>query len=372
MTAVEGTLAVLGLIYDAASDTARWPQALGAIVRHLDARTVALVGVDVEEMRPVFTLQPDVEPGDGGAFLDGWRDDGICAGCALANPASGTRSGHPDAIQRGADGATASPLRPPCGRRHHVSRRLLVRDGVGVHVTVCRAPSKGRLDRDTRAQLECLRPHLTRAAGITLSLARSALWQAISRDLAEQLTVGLVLLDRKMRVRDINPRARDILKAGDALTLRDGTLRAIRPGDDARLQALVSNVLVSCDDAGTEEAELILPRRFGMHPYRLTVSALGGSDSLRLVDLPAIRVLMHDPDALPEIDPRRAACQFGLTPRQAEIVVRVARGEAVSEIGAALRIAPGTVRVHLEGAMKRLGIHRRSQLVALLIGGPRV
>ena len=52
-----------------------------------------------------------------------------------------------------------------------------------------------------------------------------------------------------------------------------------------------------------------------------------------------------------------------LTPREIEVVAMVARGLSNKEIGSALFIAEGTVKIHLHNIYEKLGINRRIELV---------
>jgi len=52
-----------------------------------------------------------------------------------------------------------------------------------------------------------------------------------------------------------------------------------------------------------------------------------------------------------------------LTPREIEVVAMVARGLSNKEIGSALFIAEGTVKIHLHNIYEKLGINRRVELV---------
>jgi DNA-binding CsgD family transcriptional regulator len=58
----------------------------------------------------------------------------------------------------------------------------------------------------------------------------------------------------------------------------------------------------------------------------------------------------------------------GLTPRELEIVERVALGRSTPQIAADLNLSPATVRSHVRNAMVKTGAHTRAQLVALLLG----
>jgi DNA-binding CsgD family transcriptional regulator len=57
-----------------------------------------------------------------------------------------------------------------------------------------------------------------------------------------------------------------------------------------------------------------------------------------------------------------------LTPRERQILGRVAEGRTNAEIAWHLGISPETVRKHLENAYDKLGVHTRTGAVAALFG----
>lgn len=59
-----------------------------------------------------------------------------------------------------------------------------------------------------------------------------------------------------------------------------------------------------------------------------------------------------------------AAADAGLTPRQQEILRRVARGESSEKIGEELGVAPGTLRNQLSAIYARIQVHTRAEAVA--------
>ena len=64
------------------------------------------------------------------------------------------------------------------------------------------------------------------------------------------------------------------------------------------------------------------------------------------------------------------AKDFGpsLTPREREVVRRVALGASTRRIAADLYLSPATVRSHVRNAMVKTGAHTRAQLVAIVLG----
>lgn len=61
-----------------------------------------------------------------------------------------------------------------------------------------------------------------------------------------------------------------------------------------------------------------------------------------------------------------------LTPREQEIVKRVALGETTPEIAEQLVISTTTVRTHVRNAMVKTGARTRAQLVAIALADPRI
>jgi len=54
----------------------------------------------------------------------------------------------------------------------------------------------------------------------------------------------------------------------------------------------------------------------------------------------------------------------GLTPREAEVLARMADGDDVADIARHLDVQPTTVRKHLERIYRKLGVHSGTQAVA--------
>ncbi len=53
----------------------------------------------------------------------------------------------------------------------------------------------------------------------------------------------------------------------------------------------------------------------------------------------------------------------GLTPRECELLILIARGMVVKEIAHALKISEKTVRNHISSMYRKLAVYDRSQLV---------
>ena len=60
---------------------------------------------------------------------------------------------------------------------------------------------------------------------------------------------------------------------------------------------------------------------------------------------------------------------YGLTPRETDIVMLLARGLSTKEIAAELLISPHTVRDHAKVIYAKTGVRTRAELVADLFAG---
>ena len=85
-----------------------------------------------------------------------------------------------------------------------------------------------------------LLPHIRQFVGVRQALVRAEARHTTVTALLDNHRIGVVHLDRRGRVMEANDRARDILRRGDGLSDRAGTLRARVSGDRVRLERLVA------------------------------------------------------------------------------------------------------------------------------------
>ncbi len=61
-----------------------------------------------------------------------------------------------------------------------------------------------------------------------------------------------------------------------------------------------------------------------------------------------------------------ASQTFGLTPRESEVIVLLARGRTLAIIARDLQIAKGTARTHIENIYRKLDVHKQQELIDLV------
>ncbi len=57
---------------------------------------------------------------------------------------------------------------------------------------------------------------------------------------------------------------------------------------------------------------------------------------------------------------------YGLTPRESEVIVLLAYGRTLSIIARDLQIAKGTARTHIENIYRKLDVHKQQELIDLV------
>jgi DNA-binding CsgD family transcriptional regulator len=214
-----------------------------------------------------------------------------------------------------------------------VLARLGITDMLGVAIPSPSSHAKrfvldrygGYFSKRDRTVLECLQPHLGRLwrAAQTRRRLRAA---TVSLEWAsEQDARGVILLASDGRVDFASPPAR----------------RLIREYFGAPYETELPIALCEWLESGAPTFHVRLDDR------HITVDRSG--DALLLEE-------GHD--------------ELALTPREREILNRLARGTTNAEIAEALWIAPTTVRKHLENIYAKLGVHTRTAAVARFLGVP--
>ncbi|MCQ8103917.1 response regulator transcription factor [Methylomonas sp. SURF-2] len=93
--------------------------------------------------------------------------------------------------------------------------------------------------------------------------------------------------------------------------------------------------------------------------FAVSISACGHPDEYLL--------LLRRPDGNAEWDLQTLRGKLKLTPREAEILMWIARGKTNKEIGIILDSSPRTVNKHLEHIFEKLGVSTRAAAVAMVL-----
>lgn len=362
---------LVNAIYAAAVDPALWPAALSRVHRALGGSTVTSLAY-VERLGQGglgFTNTEYTDPG--------WHWQAIQAmepRCPRFQHAA--LNFRPGAIffdaQHGHDGPRGDA--DPCYQwyereldaRFYIAGTLFQAAGRHAYVAVQRSRRSGPVDDDDTRRLRELLPHLRRAVEINHLLGEARVAQYGGEALAH-LAQPCAALDGDGRVIEANAALQALLRLGDGLALRDGTVLAQRPRDQRRLERLIARAV-----HGREAAAMPLARPSGRRAFGLVASPVPRTQPFFMARQVAALLFVIDPESVSAqpLASGMLAEAFDLTPMQARVAGHLGRGRSVDACAAALGVSRNTVRAHAREVYRTLGLARQSDLMALLSAWP--
>ena len=115
------------------------------------------------------------------------------------------------------------------------------------------------------AMIKKLMPHIRQFIRVRQTLVRAETRNTTVTALLDNPRIGVLHLDRRGRIMEVNDRARSILRQGDGLSDRDGVLRAREAADRLRLERLVASALPA-SGAVAVSGSMLLGRSSGLPP----------------------------------------------------------------------------------------------------------
>ena len=220
--------------------------------------------------------------------------------------------------------------------------------------------SSARLDSIRR-----LLPHIRQFVSFRQALSGAGALGASLMELLDTTGSGVIQLDRRGRIVEVNDRARDLLRTGDGLFDERGFLFARRPEENDRLQGLLTRALPPFGARGVGGSTMV--GRASALPLVLHVSPVDRQESDIRVWPVAALMLVVDPAGRTRIDPAMAGAALGLTEMESQVAVLLAEGMSVSSIAVATDRKESTIRWHVRNMFTKLGLSRQTDLVRLLL-----
>lgn len=254
---------------------------------------------------------------------------------------------------------------------HHRLCGVLQREEASlVYLALMRPAPAGPYGPDERAYVSLVVPHLQRALQLHRRVAVLRRERLIAQEALDRLPTGILFLDAEARLIAWNRRAEEMLSAGDLL-LRSGRLATADPDETSRLHRLVAACQATADGRGAAVGGVLqITRRAGQHALQVLVSPMRSLCELLGRERSIAVVFVSDPDQPIDAESERLVQLYGLTPVEAALALRLARGQTVEEASRGLRIAVNTGRAYLKRIFSKTGVHRQADLVRLVLIGP--
>jgi DNA-binding CsgD family transcriptional regulator len=187
-------------------------------------------------------------------------------------------------------------------------------------------------------------------------------WVApVALSIFDQLSVGVVLLDRSAKVVFANAAARALSEDGCSLHI-NSRVTSLSSEQASRLGNLIRSVL-----DGSSARTMSLPTGRG-RPLMILASPVGGGD---FSDIPnqraaAAMLLICDPDRPAQIPAAWMMDAYGLTLAEVRAALSVASGTTISHTARRLKISVNTVKTHLRRAYEKTGTRRQADLSRMI------
>ena len=219
--------------------------------------------------------------------------------------------------------------------------------------------------------IQRLLPHLRQLVRVRQALHNADAYGASLVQLLGSSLIGVIHLDHRSRLLQMNDRARALLRQGDGLFDQGGHLHARLPADESRLQRLLASALPAHNI--TDASGSMTVRRTCRAP-RLTLHVLPASghplgyDRWRVAAI----VLIIEPGSRSHVDSGMVAAMLGLTPAEGRVAALLGAGHTVRRIALMTGTKESSVRSHMKRIYSKRGISRQADLVRLVlsIAGP--
>ncbi len=247
--------------------------------------------------------------------------------------------------------------------RYYIGGPLLRCDNLLYFGALQRSQKQGHPNKADIAAFRELRGHLTQALRVQIRLKNLELRHRSAWDAIEHASLGVIVLDESGCILESNELARRILALADGLVSNGRELRALRPIDHRVLRGLIAS-------AFSGGGNLAIARRGQERPYSLIVAPVHDRSDFAVPATARVLILINDPDSNLDIPADLLRSHYGLTKKQVELTILLARGLNVRECADKLGIADKTARRHLATIFARTDVHRQADLVRLVFSLP--
>jgi DNA-binding CsgD family transcriptional regulator/PAS domain-containing protein len=368
---------LVGLIYEGPLQSIPWQSFLPQLRQAMDAYAVSLV------LRPPAT-------GDRGLILNCRRsDDG--SDLELADPNDWEASTYRDqffAIDPfvnlpAGKVVTLQELMPneellqsdyyrdylqPIGVFHILGVDTVEPNGMTARLRIARSRTEAPFNKTQQALCGRLLPHLQRAIQIHARLSRTESERDVYAGAVDQLSVATVILDKQGRVQSTNAVADTILGQRDGIQLVGQRLQITLRADNDVLQEIVHTAIHAqrAGETGLARA-LRVSRPSGLADLGLVIRPVPASEWSEGQSSPCLVVFISDPGQQDSASEKILGELFQLTPAEANLAMKLARGMSLAEVSLEQHISQHTTRAQLKAIFAKTGANRQAELVRLVL-----
>lgn len=237
---------------------------------------------------------------------------------------------------------------------------------VSATMAVMRTAGQGHASETDIAAFRRLAPHMEQALALGQVIELKATTQFVLLEALTRKADGVILLDRTGAPFFMNEAAGAILAAGDGLAWGIDGFVTDRGPETLRLARLIQSAIDPAASAERPGGQMAVNRRSGRNPHVLTV--LSAPRHERFLTGHCIACVIHIQDlaavALPSHE--TLAAVFGLSEREADLVIELIRCPGLAQASAQAGMALNTARNHLQSIFRKSGATTQAGMIQML------
>jgi DNA-binding CsgD family transcriptional regulator/PAS domain-containing protein len=234
---------------------------------------------------------------------------------------------------------------------------------------VFRQERHGLVDEDTRWRMRQIVPHIRRAMLVCRAIDLKTAEAAAFADTLDGVSAGMFLVDANGQIVHANASGRAMLDERSVLRAGGGRLAAVEPGANHELNQTVA--LAGGGDAavGIKGIAVPLTARDGEHYVAHALPLTSGERRRAGAGYAAVAALFVRRGGLEAPTPPAAIARlYKLTPSELRVLCAVVEIGGVPEVAEALGISEATVKTHLHRLFGKTDTRRQADLVKLVAG----
>jgi DNA-binding CsgD family transcriptional regulator/PAS domain-containing protein len=361
---------LLGLLYDAASDSTMWEAFLRELARASEAQSAAVVLHDRGNSDHTVARAYGLDPNFVGLYsnyygkIDLWakrfvelskleRKSWCGAGEQLCP--------HDELVRTEYYNDFLAPQDLP----HAMFGTISHNEDATASVSVYRSSRAGPFSTSRVDLLRFLEPHITRAFRLHLHLANLNARIGGLESALNDMATGVFLLGECGEVIVANRSASATLSQTEGLTVVKGKLSAQKRDESAMLQRLIGQAVGSSVRRCLRPIGATSVSRIGKPPLQLLIAPMKRS----LFDMGqsvAAIVFVTDPSTRLRPAQEILLALFRLTPAECRVAMLLTDGHSVRQIGQLLGVTTNTLKSQLASIYLKTGTSRQSQVVRLI------
>jgi DNA-binding CsgD family transcriptional regulator/PAS domain-containing protein len=234
---------------------------------------------------------------------------------------------------------------------------------------VFRQARQGVFDDDTRWRMRQIVPHIRRAMLVARAIELKTSEASALADTLDGVSAGMFLVDKSGRIVHVNASGRSMLDERSVLRTSGGRLAANEPNATLALNEVLAMAAAGDATVGVKGISVSLQAREG-DPHVAHVLSLTCGERRRAGNRyeAAAALFVHKATLRTPSGPETIARTYKLTPTELRVLLAVVEVGGVPEVAEALGISEGTVKTHLHRLFAKTDTARQADLVKLVAG----